>query len=47
MTTRTENQEVPMSTVTPTRAPHSDVPTGRRSAKGRVGAGLFEPRQLV
>ncbi|MDR3083705.1 MAG: HAD-IC family P-type ATPase, partial [Streptomyces sp.] len=36
-----------MSTATPTRAPHSDVPTGRGSAKGRVGAGLFDPKQLV
>ncbi|MCN9242297.1 potassium-transporting ATPase subunit KdpB [Streptomyces sp. RY43-2] len=47
MTTRTKNPEVPMPTVTPSRAPHSDVPSGRRFAKGRVGAGLFEPRQLV
>ncbi|MFJ3824252.1 potassium-transporting ATPase subunit KdpB [Streptomyces nodosus] len=36
-----------MSTPTPTRAPHSDVPTGHKAAEGRVGAGLFEPRQLV
>ncbi|MFL4902840.1 potassium-transporting ATPase subunit KdpB [Streptomyces sp. MMS24-I2-30] len=32
---------------TPTRAPHSDVPTGHKPAGGRVGAGLFDPRQLV
>ncbi|GGT98856.1 potassium-transporting ATPase ATP-binding subunit [Streptomyces coeruleorubidus] len=35
-----------MSTATtPTRAPHRDVPTGHK--EGRVGAGLFDPRQLV
>ncbi|WP_330262784.1 potassium-transporting ATPase subunit KdpB [Streptomyces griseorubiginosus] len=45
MTTRTESDE--MSTATPTRAPHSDVPTGHQSAEGRVGAGLFDPRQLL
>jgi K+-transporting ATPase ATPase B chain len=36
-----------MSTVTPTRAPHSDVPTGHQPTEGHVGAGLFDPRQLV
>ncbi|RMB79554.1 potassium-transporting ATPase subunit B, partial [Streptomyces shenzhenensis] len=36
-----------MSADTPTRAPHSDVPTGHKPAEGRVGAGLFDPRQLV
>jgi K+-transporting ATPase ATPase B chain len=36
-----------MSTATPTRAPHSDVPTGHKPAESRVGAGLFDPRQLV
>ncbi|MEW2510492.1 potassium-transporting ATPase subunit KdpB [Streptomyces sp. NPDC046870] len=36
-----------MSTVTPTRAPGSDVPTAHRPAQGRVGAGLFDPQQLV
>ncbi|WRZ91383.1 potassium-transporting ATPase subunit KdpB [Streptomyces sp. NBC_01007] len=46
MTTRTENQEDSMSTATPTRAPHSDVPTGRKD-EGRVGAGLFDPGQLL
>lgn len=46
MTTRTEKQEDSMSTATtPTRAPHSDVPTGHQ--EGRVGASLFDPRQLV
>ncbi|MGQ4515445.1 potassium-transporting ATPase subunit KdpB [Streptomyces sp. DW26H14] len=32
-----------MSTVTPTRAPHSDVPSG----SGRVGSGLFDPSALL
>jgi K+-transporting ATPase ATPase B chain len=36
-----------MSTATPTRAPHSDVPTGHKPAEGRVGAGLFDPKQLL
>ncbi|MFB7502516.1 potassium-transporting ATPase subunit KdpB [Streptomyces broussonetiae] len=47
MTTRTENSEDSMSTATPTRAPHSDVPTGHKPAEGRVGAGLFDPKALV
>ncbi|MEW2301574.1 potassium-transporting ATPase subunit KdpB [Streptomyces sp. NPDC006655] len=47
MTTRTEKSEDSMSTATPTRAPHSDVPTGHKPAEGRVGAGLFDPKQLV
>ena len=49
MTTRIdnqENQEDSMSTATPTRAPHSDVPTGHKD-EGRVGAGLFDPKQLI
>ncbi|MER5742019.1 potassium-transporting ATPase subunit KdpB [Streptomyces sp. NPDC002225] len=45
MTTRTE-QEDSMSTVTPTRAPHQDAPTGHQD-EGRVGAGLFDPKQLI
>ncbi|MER5182023.1 potassium-transporting ATPase subunit KdpB [Streptomyces sp. NPDC002896] len=37
-----------MSTAaTPARAPHSDVPTGHKTTESRVGAGLFDPRQLV
>ncbi|MEV7816245.1 potassium-transporting ATPase subunit KdpB [Streptomyces flaveolus] len=36
-----------MSTVTPTRAPHSDVPTGRKPTEGRVGGGLFDPKALI
>ncbi|MFD5898743.1 potassium-transporting ATPase subunit KdpB [Streptomyces sp. NPDC060366] len=32
----------------PSRAPHSDVPTSHRpDGDGRVGGGLFDPRQLV
>lgn len=46
MTTRTDNQEDAVSTTTPTRAPHSDVPTGHKD-EGRVGAGLFDPKQLL
>ncbi|MDO0910540.1 potassium-transporting ATPase subunit KdpB [Streptomyces sp. DT2A-34] len=46
MTTDTKKQEDSMSTATtPTRAPHQDVPTGHK--EGRVGAGLFDPKQLV
>ncbi|MGW3563850.1 potassium-transporting ATPase subunit KdpB [Streptomyces sp. NPDC000941] len=47
MTTDMKKHEESMSTATPTRAPHSDVPTGHRPAEGRVGAGLFDPGQLV
>jgi potassium-transporting ATPase ATP-binding subunit len=46
MTTRTEKQEDGMSTATPTRAPHSDVPTGHKD-RSKVGAGLFDARQLL
>ncbi|MDR6975042.1 K+-transporting ATPase ATPase B chain [Streptomyces sp. 3330] len=35
-----------MSTAAPTRAPHQDVPTGHQG-RGRVGAGLFDPGQLI
>ncbi|GEJ98693.1 potassium-transporting ATPase ATP-binding subunit [Streptomyces sp. 1-11] len=47
MTTRTKKPEDPMSTVTPARAPHGDLTTPHRPGPGRVGAGLFEPGQLV
>ncbi|MEW2250499.1 potassium-transporting ATPase subunit KdpB [Streptomyces sp. NPDC058733] len=47
MTTRTHTSEDSMSTVTPTRAPHDDAPQSHQRAGGRVGAGLFDPRQLV
>ncbi|MFF3217056.1 potassium-transporting ATPase subunit B, partial [Streptomyces sp. NPDC002886] len=36
-----------MSTATPTRAPHQDVPTGHKPDGGRVGGGLFDPKQLL
>ncbi|MCM1973050.1 potassium-transporting ATPase subunit KdpB, partial [Streptomyces sp. G1] len=36
-----------MSTATPTRAPHQDVPTGHKPDSGRVGGGLFDPKQLL
>ncbi|MEU2727502.1 potassium-transporting ATPase subunit KdpB [Streptomyces griseoviridis] len=45
MTARSESRESEMST--PTRAPHSDLPTGHRTADSRVGAGLFDVRQLL
>ncbi|MGW3656103.1 potassium-transporting ATPase subunit KdpB [Streptomyces sp. NPDC005151] len=35
-----------MSTVTKDLAPHQDAPTGHRT-EGRVGAGLFDPKQLL
>ena len=47
MTTDATKQEDAMSTATPTRAPHSDVPTGHKDRQGRVGAGLFDPKQLL
>ncbi|MFF4449832.1 potassium-transporting ATPase subunit KdpB [Streptomyces sp. NPDC001502] len=36
-----------MSTATPTRAPHDDLPTGHRPPAGRVGGGLFDPKALL
>ncbi|MFG2617207.1 potassium-transporting ATPase subunit KdpB [Streptomyces sp. NPDC048507] len=36
-----------MSTVTPTRAPQQDASPGHGPAAGRVGAGLFDPQQLL
>ncbi|KPI07170.1 Potassium-transporting ATPase B chain [Actinobacteria bacterium OV450] len=35
-----------MSTITPTRAPHEDIPAAHQSA-GRVGGGLFDPKALL
>ncbi|WP_030178722.1 potassium-transporting ATPase subunit KdpB [Streptomyces sp. NRRL S-813] len=32
---------------TPTLAPHQDAPTGHTAPEGRVGAGLFDPKQLL
>ncbi|MEV6651693.1 potassium-transporting ATPase subunit KdpB [Streptomyces sp. NPDC051219] len=49
MTTDVKKHEEPgsMSTVTPTRAPHQDVPAGHKPGGGRVGGGLFDPKQLL
>ncbi|WP_326815125.1 potassium-transporting ATPase subunit KdpB [Streptomyces sp. NBC_01763] len=49
MTTRTEKQGEPgsMSTITPARAPHQDLPSGHKPDSGRVGGGLFDPKQLL
>ncbi|MFI7337755.1 potassium-transporting ATPase subunit KdpB [Streptomyces sp. NPDC050085] len=50
MTVRTQKSEDEMSAVTPTRAPHQDVPTGHKpgqDGEGKVGAGLFDPKQLL
>ncbi|MFF0289482.1 potassium-transporting ATPase subunit KdpB [Streptomyces sp. NPDC005262] len=45
MTTKLK-QEDSMSTVTNDRAPHQYAPTGHRP-EGRVGGGLFDPKQLL
>ncbi|MGW0712824.1 potassium-transporting ATPase subunit KdpB [Streptomyces sp. NPDC002643] len=54
MTTDVEKTDVEKTDIekrdsmsTPTLAPHQDAPTGHKPAEGRVGAGLFDPRQLV
>ncbi|GHC93746.1 potassium-transporting ATPase subunit KdpB [Streptomyces violaceochromogenes] len=44
MTTHVTKQD---SMSTPTLAPHQDAPTGHKAPEGRVGAGLFDPKQLV
>jgi K+-transporting ATPase ATPase B chain len=36
-----------MPTSTPTLSPHRDAPTGHKGGEGQVGAGLFDPKQLV
>lgn len=36
-----------MSTTTPTRPPRTEAPAGRPAGPGRVGGGLFDPKQLV
>jgi K+-transporting ATPase ATPase B chain len=50
MTTNTQKTDVKkqdaMSTGTPTLAPHQDAPTGHKP-DGRVGGGLFDPKQLI
>ncbi|MEV0323529.1 potassium-transporting ATPase subunit KdpB, partial [Streptomyces sp. NPDC050659] len=49
MTTDTKKPEEPrsMSTATPTRAPHQDLPGAHTDGGGRVGGGLFDPKQLL
>ncbi|MFF8095893.1 potassium-transporting ATPase subunit KdpB [Streptomyces sp. NPDC016675] len=47
MTTDTQKHEDAMSTATPTRAPHGDARMGHQAGEGRVGAGLFDPKQLL
>ncbi|MFB8758839.1 potassium-transporting ATPase subunit KdpB [Streptomyces nigra] len=44
MTTDVKKQD---SMSTPTHAPHQDAPTGHKAPEGRVGAGLFDPKQLL
>ncbi|MCX5123807.1 potassium-transporting ATPase subunit KdpB [Streptomyces sp. NBC_00347] len=34
-------------TVTPTRAPHGDLPSGHKPEKPKVGGGIFDPKQLL
>ncbi|MEU4269792.1 potassium-transporting ATPase subunit KdpB [Streptomyces sp. NPDC026092] len=41
-----KKQEDAMSTATPTKAPHGDLSGGHKPA-GRVGGGLFDPKQLI
>ncbi|MFJ9619206.1 potassium-transporting ATPase subunit KdpB [Streptomyces noursei] len=43
---RQEDDMAASSTGSPTRAPHGDIPTGHQEG-GRVGAGLFDPKQLL
>lgn len=45
MSTDIHKHEDSMST--PTLAPHRDAPTGHKPAESRVGAGLFDPKQLL
>ncbi len=48
MTIDTKKQQDSMSpTASTTAAPHSDVPSGHKPAAGRVGGGLFDPKQLI
>ncbi|MFE0964770.1 potassium-transporting ATPase subunit KdpB [Streptomyces fungicidicus] len=44
MTTDVKKQD---SMSTPTLAPHQDAPTGHKAPEDRVGAGLFDSKQLV
>ncbi len=36
-----------MSTATPTRAPHGDLPSGHKPEKAKIGGGIFDPKQLL
>ncbi|MFJ3782143.1 potassium-transporting ATPase subunit KdpB [Streptomyces sp. NPDC090093] len=48
MTIDTKKQQDAMSTMTsPAADPRHDDPTGHRPTPGKVGGGLFDPRQLV
>ncbi|MEV7686951.1 potassium-transporting ATPase subunit KdpB [Streptomyces bungoensis] len=49
MTINTSNTEMKKqdSMSTPTLAPHQDAPTGHKASEGRVGGGLFDPKQLL
>ncbi|MET7381319.1 potassium-transporting ATPase subunit KdpB [Streptomyces sp. NPDC005526] len=49
MTINTSKTEIKKqdSMSTPTLAPHQDAPTGHKASEGRVGGGLFDPKQLA
>ncbi|MEU6544989.1 potassium-transporting ATPase subunit KdpB [Streptomyces sp. NPDC046859] len=48
MTTDLQKQDAMSPTpLAPTLAPHQDTPTGHRTPQGRVGAGMFDPKQLL
>jgi K+-transporting ATPase ATPase B chain len=42
----TKKQDAMSTPSTPTLAPHQDAPTGHKPGGGRVGGGLFDPKQL-
>ncbi|MFB7032429.1 potassium-transporting ATPase subunit B, partial [Streptomyces sp. NPDC056295] len=46
MTNDLKKHEDDMSTATAAKAPHGDL-SGGHHAPGRVGGGLFDPKQLV
>ncbi|OIK29258.1 potassium-transporting ATPase subunit KdpB [Streptomyces malaysiense] len=45
--TEIEKQDSMSTPSTPTLAPHQDAPTGHKADEGRVGGGLFDPKQLL
>ena len=47
MTLDVKNHHDSMSTTAPAPAPHADLPAGNGPDTGRVGAGLFDPEQLI